>query len=59
MTAKECDRCNTLYKPECNPDIRINIYRHPYGDSWIDLCPKCQKELEEWLKKKKVMECSE
>lgn len=48
--AKQCDRCGQLYQQTITPDIRINKYVHPYGDSWIDLCPDCQKQLEMWLK---------
>ena len=49
MTALKCDRCGTLYERDYTPDIRINKYTHPYGDEWIDLCPKCQQMLEKWL----------
>ena len=48
--AKQCDRCGALYQQTVTPDIRINQYHHAYGDSWIDLCPDCQKQLEMWLK---------
>lgn len=49
MTANKCDRCGMLYERECTPDIRINIYNHPYGDEWVDLCPKCQEKLEQFV----------
>lgn len=56
MIIKKCDVCGEAYEIY-TPDIRINVYRHPYGDEWLDLCPKCQKKLEEWIHRKKVMEC--
>lgn len=49
MTAKKCDICGTLYDQQCTPDVRINIYIHPYGDEWVDLCPKCQEKLENFV----------
>ena len=49
MNAHECDRCGKLYKRAYVPDIRINKYRHPYGDEWVDLCDDCQNQLEKWL----------
>lgn len=51
MNARQCDVCKSLYTVNLYaPDIRISIYTHPYGDRWVDLCPKCQKALETWLK---------
>lgn len=50
--AKLCDRCNRLYVSPITPDVRINKYVHPYGDSWVDLCPHCQEQLEKWLDEK-------
>lgn len=49
MTAKKCDICETLYEQQCTPDVRVNIYIHPYGDEWVDLCPKCQEKLEKFV----------
>lgn len=49
-SAKKCDVCKTLFeKPICTPDVTINIYRHPYGDYRVDLCPECQKKLEQFV----------
>lgn len=50
MTAKKCDICGTLYEQQCTPDVRINIYIHPYGDEWVDLCPRCQGHLEKFVR---------
>ena len=50
MNAKKCDVCGALYEEKCTQDIRINIYTHPYGDRWVDLCPNCQKKLETFVK---------
>lgn len=49
MTANKCDRCGKLYERQYTPDVRINIYIHPYGDEWVDLCPECQKKLEDFI----------
>lgn len=49
MTANKCDVCGTLYERDCTPDVRINIYIHPHGDEWVDLCPKCQEKLEKFV----------
>ena len=49
MQAKKCDICGTLYEQQCTPDVRINIYIHPHGDEWLDICPKCQENLENWI----------
>ena len=50
--AHECDVCGTLFKRESVPDIGVIVYHHGYGETRKDLCPKCQKELENWLKGK-------
>lgn len=47
--AKKCDVCGTLYEQQCTPDVRINVYSHPYGNRWLDLCPKCQEKLERFI----------
>ena len=49
MMAKKCDICGALYERECTPDLRIVTYTHPYGDRWLDLCPKCQEKLERFV----------
>lgn len=50
MIAVKCDRCGKLYKAlKCAPNIKVIEYKHPYGDVRYDLCPKCQKKLEEFL----------
>lgn len=49
MMAKKCDICGTLYEQQCIPDVRIIIYCHPYGDTWLDLCPKCQERLDRFV----------
>ena len=54
MRANKCDRCGKLFEREqiSVPDIRIEHYVHPYGGNWLDLCPDCQRELENWLNNK-------
>ena len=53
MRACKCDICGKLYESKMYvSDIRINKYRHPYGDEWLDLCDDCQKKLEDWINRK-------
>ena len=54
--AYKCDVCGGLYTRECVPDITVQKYTHYYGESRYDLCPKCQKELEDWLNQRKDRE---
>ena len=49
MLAKKCDICGALYELQHTPNVRINVYNHPYGDQCLDLCPKCQEKLEEFV----------
>ena len=51
--AYQCDVCGKLFTRDCVPDITINQYHHGYGDMRYDLCPDCQKELEDWLSQRK------
>jgi hypothetical protein len=51
-SAYECDVCGNLFKRESVPDIAVIVYHHGYGETRKDLCPKCQAELETWLKGK-------
>lgn len=48
MTAYECDRFGTLFKRECMPKTTIAKKIH-CGFYYLDLCPKCQEELENWF----------
>ena len=51
--ASKCDRCGLLYEQlKAVPNLRLIHYYHPFGDERYDLCPECQKELEEWIKAK-------
>ncbi len=51
-SAYKCDRCGALYEY----DYRMYgnnmhfIGRRPQKDSELDLCPTCQKSLENWFK---------
>lgn len=56
MTANKCDRCGTLYEREYTPDVRINIYSHPYGDERVDLCPKAVA-WDEWCPEFEMKKC--
>lgn len=53
MAAFKCDVCGDLFTRECVPDVKVVVYHHGYGEFRQELCPKCQKELETWLKGKK------
>lgn len=52
--ALQCDRCKKFFTRSCVPDLRVNHYRHPYGDTWYDLCNECTKDLERFLRNKTV-----
>lgn len=49
MNAYECDRCGTLFKRDSVPKKSVTIDRRPWDFQRLDLCPKCQEELENWL----------
>lgn len=49
MRAYKCDICEALYEQQFTPDVRINVYIHPCGAEWLDLCPKCQEKLEKFV----------
>ena len=49
MQAKKCDRCGALYEDFYTPDLTVKKYNHPYGETRIDLCPECNKQLEVFL----------
>lgn len=47
--AYKCDRCGVLFDRDFEPEITVC-----HQNSCIrtmDLCQKCQKELEEWFRK--------
>lgn len=49
--AKRCDRCGRFY--EIDPNLKEEYeYRVKAGRSDIDLCTKCAKELQDWMKTK-------
>ncbi len=53
MRAYKCDRCERLYSDKpvgATLTVRKNGVRE--GDSYLDLCPRCQSELENWIKRK-------
>lgn len=52
MKAYKCDICGALFEMTVIPDIRLVKYTHGYGEGLLDLCPDCQKKLEDWMKKK-------
>lgn len=49
VTAYECDRCGALFRRKCVPKTTIIIDQHPNGFERLDLCKKCQRELENWI----------
>lgn len=58
-SARKCDVCEKLYESyPCTPWVNIFVDNYPYGDNRLDLCPDCQKKLEEFIhfKKTPIME---
>lgn len=57
---KKCDRCGDAYDPyhmNINWDQewwRYSVHKdcHPYSEIKLDLCPRCRKELVNWIKNK-------
>ncbi len=47
-SAKKCDVCGTLYEQDVRPHIRV-VHEMLQGEEIYDLCPECQKKLENWL----------
>lgn len=48
--ACKCDICGKLYEARMSaPDLKLTRYRHPYGESRLDLCDECQKKLEAFV----------
>lgn len=55
MDAKKCDRCGKLYERyKTLPDLELRKYIHGFGDVRLDLCPECQRKLENFCN---CMEC--
>ena len=52
MVALQCDRCNVCYpRPPCNPVVKVKMDTTGYDDDRkVDLCPKCQEEIEIFLR---------
>lgn len=55
MKAKCCDRCNKFYDFEEKFEKKIVLKSYSKTKSkyifQVDLCPACQKSLEEWFEK--------
>ena len=55
MRALGCDRCGELYrKPLKWPAYQVHWQNLEYKKDktkghWFDLCPECQRELEDWI----------
>lgn len=47
--AYKCDRCGVLFDRDFEPGITVCL-QNPCIRT-MDLCHKCQKELEEWFRK--------
>lgn len=53
--AYECDRCGILYKPYKKTSPNFNIIKNPsMAGNYLDLCPKCNDRLKEWVENGKV-----
>lgn len=48
MRAYKCDRCGKFFEMECAPDVQVVRYIHGYGDSKLEFCKECYRELIEW-----------
>lgn len=49
--AKQCDRCGGLYRIQCDiPIVSVSVYYPTTGSKDVDLCPKCNEDLLDWLK---------
>ena len=59
MKAKICDRCNSFYNIGGEEDkyriTRVSQTESRYSKS-VDLCPLCQRELQQWFEKFKTKE---
>lgn len=51
-SAKECDRCGTLYKDKSLIANYISEYKNLINYNY-DLCPKCYKSFHQWFNKYK------
>lgn len=43
-TAKVCDKCGKVLKYAC--DCKIEIYIHPYGNQYYELCDDCKQKIQ-------------
>ena len=53
MKAKQCDRCKKFYSTGEEKKyklVKVTNTTSRYTRS-VDLCPKCENELQEWFKK--------
>ena len=51
--AIKCDVCGKLCElPSPIPDIRVVKNMYLLDDCWYDLCPECQRKLENFLEGK-------
>ena len=51
MFARKCDRCGVYYD-NYNSEYNIIQTKNLASVHDIDLCPECNKRLEEWIKEK-------
>lgn len=58
-SAYKCDRCGKLfekYKNQGTSDF-FNVTRNPnFSNNCLDLCPKCNSELQKWVANDKEQE---
>lgn len=55
MTAYICDRCGEYFQSNIK-GLPLYVTKNPSNYHTLDLCPKCQKALEEWWTEKKKKE---
>lgn len=48
--AYKCDRCGKLFEPYKKNSNSLHVTRNPnFSNDCLDLCPKCNTELQEWV----------
>ena len=45
-----CDKCGKILKYAS--DCKIEIYTHPYGNQYYELCEECKDKVVKWLREK-------
>ena len=54
MRAYQCDRCEEYFQSTVRR-LPLYVTKSPSNYHTLDLCPKCQKALEEWWEEDKMV----